>query len=48
MGLAGLMLLTCVYMLATAKGSRRQRLHFILFTLSSLSVAFVLYQIHLF
>lgn len=48
MGLAGLMLLTCVYLLATAKGSRRQRLHFILFTLSSLSVAFVLYQIHLF
>lgn len=48
MGLAGLMLLTAVYMIVTAKGSRWQRLHFALLTLSSLSVAFVLYQLNLF
>ena len=48
MGLAGLMLLTTIYLVIAAKGSRLQRLYYALFTLSSLSVVVVLYQMHLF
>ncbi len=47
-GLAGLMLLTTIYLIFTAKGNRLQRLHYTLLTLSSLSIVVVLYQMHLF
>lgn len=47
-GLAGLMLLTTVYMLIAHKRSRLQRLHYFLLTLSSISVIAVLYQLNLF
>lgn len=47
-GLAGLMLLTTVYMFVAAKGSRLQRLHYALLTLSSISVIAVLYQMNFF
>jgi CubicO group peptidase (beta-lactamase class C family) len=47
-GLAGLMLLTTVYLVVTTKGNRLQRLHYILLTLSSLGIVGVLYQLNLF
>ncbi|HKM42586.1 MAG TPA: serine hydrolase domain-containing protein [Limnochordia bacterium] len=47
-GLAGLIVLTLVYLVFTRRGSRLQRLYYTLFTLSSLGVIAVMYQIHLF
>ena len=48
MGLAALMLLTTIYVIATAKGSCWQRLYYTIFTLSGLSVTLVLWQMNLF
>ena len=48
MGLAALMVLTTVYLFATAGGSGWQRFYYAVYTLSSLSVTWVLWQINLF
>ena len=48
MGLAALMLLTTIYVIATARGSGWQRLYYTIFTLSGLSVTLVLWQMNLF
>ncbi len=47
-GVAGLMLLTTVYMFISRRGSRLQRLHYAVLTLSSICIIAVLYQINLF
>ncbi|MCK9524429.1 MAG: beta-lactamase family protein [Limnochordia bacterium] len=47
-GLAGLILLTDIYLIITRRGNRLQRLYYTLLTLSSLSVIAVMYQIRLF